>query len=140
MSLQELGSNRIRLSKPKCSMLEYISHYRRWHRLLSAESCIRYAFYVLCSLATANHFISLSNYDEPPSCWWPQMVSQDNPHSLVEYLQPHRSTRPDSSISSNIEHLIRPLARVFEMASSQVRLKMHGSLSFIAFPVVVLVL
>ncbi len=109
---------------------KYISRHRNWDRPPSTESCFRFALDMLCSIATTNHSISLSNGGEPFSCAWPQIVSQSNIHSIVEALAPHGSTKPDSKTRSNIEQLLCKLTRVIEVASCKVRLKVYESVCF----------
>ncbi len=109
---------------------KYISRHQYWDRPPSTESCFHFALDMLCRMATANHSNPLSNCGESFSCSWPQMVSQGNLHNLIEALDPHGSTRPDSKTRSNIEQLLCRLTGVTEVASCKVRLKVYESVCF----------
>ncbi len=107
-----------------------ISRHRHWDRPTSTEPCFRFALDLLCSMASANHCVSLLNYGKSFSCSWPQMVILGNNHKVLHALQPHRSTRPDSMIYSNIEQLLSMLMRVIEIACGKVLLKVNESVCF----------
>ncbi len=117
-----------------------ISRHRHWDRQPSPESCFRFTLDMLCSMATTNHSTSPSNRGESISYTWPQMVGQGNIHSIAEALKPHGCTRLDSKTRSNIEQHVCKLARVIEMASSKVRLKVYESVCFRSIAIVLVAL
>ncbi len=119
---------------------KFISRHRHWDRPPSAESCFCFTLDMLCSMATTNHSISTSNRGESISYTWPQMVGQGNIHSIAKAFKPHGCTRPDSRTRSNTEQYVCKLARVIEMASSKVRLKVYKSVCFRSIAIVLVAL